>query len=137
VVNVLEVLLAEIDELNADLASDLIVGRSRDADAAGLCDALKACRGVNAVAKDVMGFDDDIANIDAHAESNAPVFHLAYCKFINAGLELYSSSDRFDRARKLGQKPVARVLHDAAAVFRDGGLDSADWSAVSPLRHSA
>ena len=39
-------------------------------------------------------------------------------------LELHSSSDRFDRAWKLCQEPIAGVFHDAAAVFRDCGLDS-------------
>ncbi len=79
--DVLEVLLAQIGELNPDLASDLIVGRRRDADAARFCDALKPRRNVDAVAKDVVGLDDYVADIDAHAESNAPVFHVTDCKF--------------------------------------------------------
>jgi hypothetical protein len=121
--NVLEILLAQIEELNRDLASNVIVGRRRDADAAGLCDALKPRRNVNAVSKDIMGLDDYVADIDAHAEGNTPVFNLTDGKFLDAGLELNSSSDRFDRARKLGQEPVAGVLHDAAAVFRNRGLN--------------
>jgi hypothetical protein len=44
---------------------------------------------------------------------------------MNAGLKLNSSSDRFDRARKLGQEPVAGVLHDPAAVLRNRWLDTA------------
>ena len=75
--DVFEVLLAQIGELNPDLASDLIVGRRRDADAAGFCDALKPCRNINAVSKDVMGLDDYVADIDAHTESNAPVFRVS------------------------------------------------------------
>jgi len=39
--DVFEVLLAQIGELNPDLASDLIVSSRRDADAAGFCDALQ------------------------------------------------------------------------------------------------
>ena len=122
--DVLEVLLAQIGELDPDLASDLIVGRRRDADAAGFGDALKSRRDVNAISKDVMGLDDYVADIDAYTESNAPVFHLTDCEFLDAGLKLHSSSNRFDRARKLRQKPVTRVLHDAATVFRNGGLDT-------------
>jgi hypothetical protein len=34
------------------------------------------------------------------------------------------SPNRLDRARELGQKPVARLLDDAAAVFRNGWLDN-------------
>ena len=37
------------------------------------------------------------------------------------GLELNGSSDRFDRARKLRQEPVADVLHYAAAMLRNRG----------------
>ncbi len=66
-----------------------------------------------------MGLDDYVAYVDAHTESNAPVFHLIDCKFFDAALELDSSSNCLDRARKLRQEPVAGVLHDAAAVFRD------------------
>ena len=71
-----------------------------------------------------MGLDDYVADIDAHAESNAPVFRITDCKFVNAGLELYSGSNRFDRARKLRQEPVTGVLHDAAAVFGNCGRDN-------------
>lgn len=85
---------------------------------------LEPCRDVDAVSKDVMRLDDHVADIDAHTESNAPVFDLADCKLPGAGLELQSSSNRFDRARKLGQEPVPRVLHDAAPVFRDRGRDT-------------
>ena len=76
-VDVFEVLLAQIGELNADLASDLIVGRRRDADAAGLGDALKPCRNVYAVTKNVMWLDDYVADIDTHAEGNTPVFRIS------------------------------------------------------------
>ena len=123
-VDVLEVLLAKISELDPDLASDLIVGRRRDADATRFGDALKPGRNVNAVSKDVVGLDNYVANIDAYAESNTPVFYLAECKFMNAGLKLNGSSNSLNRARKLRQEPVASVLHDAAAVFGNRGLDT-------------
>src|SRR5882724_6882693 len=122
--NVFEVLLSQIGELNADLALDMIVGRRRDADAAGFCDALKSRRDVDAISKNIIGLDDYIADVDAHAESNTPVFRLSDCKFLDAGLELHGCANRFDRAWKLCQDPVSRVLHDAAAVFGNCGDDS-------------
>ena len=64
-----------------------------------------------------MGFDTD-------AESDASVFRVASCKLINTSLELHSSSNRLDRARKLCQEPVAGILHDAAAVFGYCRVDS-------------
>ena len=102
----------------------MIEDRLRDTYAAGFGDALKPRRDVNAVSKDVMGFDDDVADIEPHTEENAAVFGIAAGKFFDAGLELHGSSDRFDRAGKLRQEPVAGVLHDAAAVLRNRGLDT-------------
>ena len=75
--DVFEVLLAQIGELNADLASDLIVGRRRDADTAGFCDAFKPCRNIYAVTKNVMRLDNHVADIDADTESNSPVFRIS------------------------------------------------------------
>ena len=71
-----------------------------------------------------MRLDNYVADIDAHAESDAPVFRVTDCKFLDAGLKLHSSPNRFDRARKLRQEPVAGVLHDAATVFRNRRADS-------------
>ena len=122
--DILEVLLAQISELNGDLAANLIVGGRRDADAARFRDALKPCRDVDTVAENVVGFNDYVANIDAHAEYNACLFHFIDSKFVNAGLELHCGPDRFDRARKLHQEPVAGVLHDTAAVFGNCRVDS-------------
>ena len=129
--DVLEVLLAQIGELSPDLASDMIVGRRRDADATGLCDAFKPRRNIDAVPKNVMRLDNYVADIDAHTESNTPVFRVTDCKFMNARLELHSSANRFDRAWKLRQEPIASVLHDAAAVFGDRGRDSCPRGALS------
>jgi hypothetical protein len=123
--NILEALLAQISELSPDLAPDLIVGRRRDADAAGFGDALKPRCDVNAVPKNVMLLDDYVTDIDAHVESNALVFRVACFKFVDAILELHSSPNRLDRTRKLRQEPVASVLHDATAVLRDRGFDTA------------
>jgi len=118
--DVFQVLLAEISELNLDLAMDSIVGGRRNADAAGFCNALKPCRNVNSVSEDVMGFDDYVADVDADAESNTPVFRIASCKFMDAGLELHSSSNRFDRTRKL--RKTERAINASARISGRIGL---------------
>ena len=66
----------------------MIVDRGRDANAAGFCSALKPCRNVNALSKDVMRLDDYVADIDADTEGNLPVCDIAKCKFLDTGLEL-------------------------------------------------
>jgi hypothetical protein len=115
--DVFEVLLAQIGEFNLDLASDMIVGRRRDAYTAGFCDALKPRRNINAIPEDVMRLDNYVADIDADSDSNAPVFRVTNCELADAGLELRTSSNRFHRARELRQEPVPGVLDDAASVF--------------------
>src|SRR6476646_364276 len=61
--NVLQILLAEIDEADSDPASNLVVDGRGNADAARLRDALQSRRDIDAVTEDVVGFDDDIAYI--------------------------------------------------------------------------
>ena len=68
--DVLEALLAQIGELNPDLAPDMIVGRRRDADAARFCDALKPRRDIDAVSKDVVRLDNNVADVDADTEGD-------------------------------------------------------------------
>jgi hypothetical protein len=68
--------------------------------------------------------DNDVTDINAHPEGYALFFHIADCMVIDAGLELHSRSNRFDRARKLRQEPVAGVLYDPAAMFSDCRGDS-------------
>jgi hypothetical protein len=133
--DVFQVLLAQIGEFNADLALDVIVRRRRDADTTWFCDALKARRNVNAIAKDVVGLDNHVADIDADTESNTPVFRLSGRKLIDAGLKLYSGSNRFDRARKFGQESIPSVLHDAAAMF--GSRSSPNSSSLRKYNNPA
>jgi hypothetical protein len=118
-----KVLFAHINELSTDPASDLIVGARRDANAARFCNALKPRRNVHTIPKDVVRLDNYVADIDSYAERNAIVFGLIDCKFMNAGLELYRSSDRFNGARELRQEAIAGVLHDAATVLGDCWMD--------------
>jgi hypothetical protein len=104
--DVLKFLLAQIGEPNRDLASNLIVGRRRDADATRFGDALKPCGDVDAVAKDVMRLNNYVADIDAHTESKTPVFHITDCKFMNAGLEQHRGPNRLDKSA-VSEAPIA------------------------------
>ena len=96
---------------------------NEDGDAARSCNALKPCRNVHTISKDVVRLDDYIADVDAYAEGNAIVFRLIDCKSMNACLKLYRSSDRFNGACKLRHEAIAGVLHDAATVLGDCWMD--------------
>ena len=70
-----------------------------------------------------MRFDDHVADVYAHSEIKASVFCISDCEISNAVLKMRGRSNRFDRARELGQEPVARVLDNATSVFRNSRLD--------------
>jgi hypothetical protein len=88
------------------------------------CDALKPRRNIHAVPKNVVRLDNYVADIDAHTEGNLPVCDIVKCKFLDTGLELHSSSNRFNSAWKLRQEPVSGVLDNAAAVLGNCRRDS-------------
>ena len=71
--DILEALLAQIGELDRDLAANLIVSGSRYADASGLGNALKPCRNIDAVTKNIVALDQDVAEVDPDPEQHTPV----------------------------------------------------------------
>src|SRR5712664_1831944 len=95
-------------------ANNLKVRRPQDT--AGFCDALKSCRNIYAVTKNVMRLNNYVADIDTHTESNAPVFHVTDCKFLSTGLEQHRGPNRFDRTRKLRQGNRQTGAIDCTAV---------------------
>ena len=66
--DVLQALLAGIDEVGRDLALHLPPSVLGNRDAARFGNALDPRRDVDAVAKDVLALDDDVADIDADPE---------------------------------------------------------------------
>src|SRR5882724_4758503 len=64
------------------------------------------------------------ADIYAHTEDKAFVFFISGREVSNSILKTGGCSNRFDGARELGQKPIARVFDNTASVFRNGRLDS-------------
>jgi hypothetical protein len=122
--DVLQLSLTEVSEAGSNLASDMIVGRRGNANAAGLGDAFEPRRNVDAISKNVIGFYDDITDVNSHTKGDASVFRVTGCELLHAGLELHCRSYRFDCARKFREEPVAGVLHDPATVFGDRRLDA-------------
>jgi hypothetical protein len=75
VIDVFEVLVTQIGELNADLASDMIVGGRRDSNATRLCNALQPGRDVNAISKDVMRLDNYVQHGQFGMRSLSVIVH--------------------------------------------------------------
>ena len=140
-VDVFEVLLAQIVELDPDFSSNVIVGSGRDADAAGLCNALKPCRDVNAVPENVVGLDDHVADVDSHTESNTRPSVIRDCKFLDTGLELHSSPNRLTALGNSAKKPSPVFFTIRPPCSEIAGMTPSARSAVNfacvPLRHGA
>ena len=76
-----------------DLAADLALRVVGDADAAGLGDLLKPRGDIDAVAEDIVGFDHDVAEMNADAEFNSDILRQCGVLFRHAALD-------FDRAAR-------------------------------------
>src|SRR6266850_2601766 len=113
-VDVLQPLLAQIGELDLDLASNLIVRRRRDANTSRFSNALKPRGDVDTVTKDVVALDQDVSKVDPDPEQHTPVLRNGVVALGHYRLHSYRAFDRIDHRRKLQQHAVARGLDDPA-----------------------
>ncbi len=115
---VLELLFAQIGKLDRDLSANLIVSRRRYADAAGFGDTLKPGCNVDAVSKNILALDEDVAEVDPHPKQHAPIPGDAVIALGHSGLHRDGALHRVDYRRKLDQQTIARGLYDTTAMLR-------------------
>jgi hypothetical protein len=108
--DVLDPLSAEIGEPEAGLAPHLIEYLGRDADAAGLGDALQARRDVDGVAIEIVAFHDDVADVDADAKRDALLLRQFGVALGYALLNRGGAFDRVHHASELDQGAIAHQL---------------------------
>ena len=106
--------------------ANLIAHRARDTDAAGVGDHFEARRHVDAVAKDVVVLDDDVAQIDADAELDPPRRRDVGVASRHPALNLGSAQHGVGDAAEFDQHTVAGGLDDAAMVLGNGRIDEFD-----------
>src|SRR2546430_8205411 len=70
--DVLDLLIAHVIEGEIELVPHLVAHHSADADPTRLGERPKACGNIDTVAEDIPLVDDDVADIDPHAELDAP-----------------------------------------------------------------
>ena len=84
---------------------DLPIGLLGKADCAGLGDALNPRRDIDAVAHEIaVGLLDDVAQMNANAEFDAPIFSHAGVALDHAVLHLDRATHRVDDAAKLDER---------------------------------
>jgi hypothetical protein len=125
--DVLQRLLAQVLEGDLQLAAvHLVVDGGGDADAAARGELLQPRGDVDPVAVDVALVEDDVAEIDADAELDAPLFRHVGIAPAHAVLDLDGAPDRVGDALELDQHAVAGGLDDPAVVLGDGRIDQLD-----------
>jgi len=117
--DVLDLLLAQILKDKGQPVAHLIVDRIGDEHSAGIGERLDPRSDVDAVAVEVVAFDDHIAEIDADAQFDALVRRDACVPLRDRLLHLDRATHRIDDAGKLHQYTVAGGLDDAAVVLGD------------------
>jgi hypothetical protein len=134
--DVLDRPLTQILELDAELVAYRIAHRARHEDGAGLRQPLQSGGDVDAVAEDVLAFDDDVAQVDTDAELDARLVGRAAVAVGHAGLDGDGAANRLDGAGEVDQQAIAGALDDAAAVGRDMRLDQLAEVALQALQRA-
>src|SRR5499426_815009 len=121
--DVLELPVAYILEGDIDLPLHVFLHATRYADSTRLRQPLQTCRHVHAVAVNVSAIDNDVTDIDAHAELDPLVLWLGAVALDHFRLYLDGAAYRVHNACELHQHSVADNLNDAPAVFLDFWID--------------
>ncbi len=117
-----QILLAQIDEIDIDLASNLLIRGRRNANAARLSNALQPRRNIDAITEDVVGVDNDVADIDPDPVSELRV-GCTCCPLRHFPLNRNCASHGVDGACELDQHAVAGRLDNPPLVRGDFGID--------------
>ena len=87
-------------------------------------------RDIDAVAVNILSFDDDVSKIDADAEFDAAAFGRGAVALDHAELDGDRTAHGLDRASEIYQQAIAGALDDAAMVCSDPRLDD-----LAEMRH--
>src|SRR5690349_12084026 len=121
--DVLDLLFACILEIKIKLIAHLISHGAADADPPGLRQSFETRRDIDAVAKNVLVINDDVADVQTDTELNTPFWRYLGIALSHLPLDVDSTTHGIDDTGKLDKDAVPRRLNDAPAVFRDLRID--------------
>jgi hypothetical protein len=122
--DVFDLLFAQILEREVKLIAHLVAYDAANTDPAGLGQCLETGGDVDAVTVDVALIDDNIAEINADAEVDAPFSgNVSVVALCHVALHLDRAAHRIDDAGKLDQRAVAGGFDKAATVLPDLWVD--------------
>jgi hypothetical protein len=122
--DILEFLLAEVDESLVEPVARQAPGVLRNEDAAGLADPFEARCDIDAVAHEVaVAFLRDVSNMYADPEFDASFQREAGVALAQALLDLDCTPHRVNDAAELHENSVAGALDDPPMMGSDGRID--------------
>jgi len=121
--DILEGLRPHIITGNLDLAPDLPVGIIGDADAARLSNSLQPHCDVDAVSKDIIFIDDDVADVDADAQFDLLDLRYIDILFGCAALNFDGAAYGIYDAAELDESTVPGILDDTSVMLSDFGIE--------------
>ena len=121
--NILELLWPHVVVNEVGLASYLAVSVIGYTDAAHLCDPVKPCGNVDAVAENIVVVDNDIAEMNSYSEFDPLNLRHRYVPVGHYALDFFRAADCVHRAGKLNQKAIAGRLDDPAVMRGDGRIN--------------
>ena len=101
----------------------MVVSGTGHQHAARLAELLEARRDVNAIAQQVLALDHHVAEIDAHAEHDAPLRRRFGLPCGGVFLDRDRAGNGVDHRAELGDGAVAHELDDAAVMPGQQGID--------------
>jgi hypothetical protein len=119
--NILEALLAAIDEFGRHLALHLPPGVLGNRDTARFGDALDTSCDIDAVAKNVVALDNDVAHVDADSELDRISFITGVRPKLSLNFD--GTGHRVHGAREFHQRAVAHQLDDTAGIGGNRRID--------------
>src|SRR5712672_3093779 len=120
--DILQVLRTHILEGYIELAADLPVSVVGDADAARLSNSLQPRCDVDAVAKDIIFIDDDVADVDADAKFDPLALRYIDILFGHTALNFDGAACGLYGAAELDESAVPGILDDAPVMISDFGI---------------
>ena len=133
--DVLNLVLTSIQPDDIETVAHLTVSVVGDRDPVRVCKGLNPCGDVDAIAKNIVAFDNNVADMDADPEAQRLELRKARIAFDHAGLDGDGAGDRIDRRGEFKQQAVAHGLNRAAAMRSDQRIDQlATMAAQRPQR---
>ena len=131
--DVLQALLADIDEPLLETVAHLLVGRPRKAEAAGLADTFEPRRNIDSIAHEVaVAFLDHVPDVHAHSEDDPASLRHVRVALNHSALNRYGAPNRVDGAAIFDERAIACPLDDAPVVVRDRGVDESRAQFAQP-----